>query len=264
MQRMRKSPWRARSLPCCVRSMTTSINGTKSPSDYDIKIVEVGPRDGLQNEPRPISVEEKVTFIHKLFEAGCSVIEAGAFVSPKWVPQMADSDQVFSNLKYSNDDNDRPYLSCLVPNAKGMEQALQAPLVNEIAIFASASEEFSQHNISCSVEESIKRFQPVIEMAKANDLPVRAYVSTVVGCPYQGPVAPSQVAALVEDLLQMGCYEISLGDTIGVGTPGSIRSMLDEVLVRLAVCFIFGVPGIRIHEPRSQKCSCSYLVVCSW
>jgi hydroxymethylglutaryl-CoA lyase len=239
---MLKSPWRARCLPCCVRSMTTSINDTKSPSDHDIKIVEVSPRDGLQNEPKAISVEEKVTFIHKLFQAGCSVIEAGAFVSPKWVPQMANSDQVFSNLNYSSDDKDRPYLSCLVPNANGMEQALQVPLVSEIAIFASASEAFSQQNIACSIEESLKRFQPVIEMAKSHDLPVRAYVSTVVGCPYQGAVAPSQVAALVEDLLQMGCYEISLGDTIGVGTPGSIRSMLDEVLVRLAVCFIFWSP----------------------
>lgn len=221
------------------RCMSSAVNKTISSEfhntqPYDIKIVEVGPRDGLQNEPKSLSVDEKVTFIRKLFEAGCSVIEAGAFVSPKWVPQMANSDQVFHQLSqyYDNKGDDRPYLSCLVPNAKGMEQALKVPGVDEVAIFASASEEFSQRNIACSIAESIKRFGPVIEMAKSNgDIPVRGYVSTVVGCPYQGAVAPKQVAGLVQDLLEMGCYEISLGDTIGVGTPTSIHSMLDEVLV---------------------------------
>jgi len=173
-----------------------------------------------------------VELIHRLAKAGCSFIEAGAFVSPKWVPQMADSTEVLKRLQFEGS-KQRPTLSCLVPNTKGLEQALKyRDVVDEIAIFGAASEGFSQRNIACSIDESMERFRAVVDAAKEHNLPVRGYVSTVVGCPYDGPVAPAQVAKVVENMMDLGCYEISLGDTIGVGTAGTIRSMLDDVLVR--------------------------------
>ncbi len=193
--------------------------------------MEVGPRDGLQNETGRISVDKKVELIQGLAKAGCSFIEAGAFVSPKWVPQMADSGSVLQTLNF---EGLRPIISVLVPNTKGLEQALQYhDRIDEIAIFGSASEGFSQRNIACSIDESMERFQSVVAMAKEHRLPVRGYVSTVVACPYDGPVAPAQVATVVEKMIELGCYEVSLGDTIGVGTPGTIRNMLDDVLVRI-------------------------------
>jgi hydroxymethylglutaryl-CoA lyase len=223
---------RHRLLTAQARTMATT---TKQPTQVKVKIVEVGPRDGLQNEANPVTTDQKVELIQRLAKAGCAVIEAGAFVSPKWVPQMADSAEVFQRLSFPENTN-RPLLSCLVPNIKGLEQALECPHVDEIAIFGSASEKFSQRNISCSIDESIHRFRAVVDQAQIRttrtNLPVRGYVSAVVACPYQGPIAPSQVAKVVEQMLELGCYEISLGDTIGVGTPGTIRPMLEEVLVR--------------------------------
>ena len=224
-----------------------------------IEIVEVGPRDGLQNESHPITTNQKVEFIQRLVHAGCRRLEVGSFVSPKWVPSMADSDQVVIQLAHwrqeeqqqrqqqqqqqqhalsspssfsSSTVSQSAKFSCLVPNQKGFQQAVSpqcASGVDEIAIFASASEAFSQKNIHCTIQESLERFQPVLEEALSRNLPVRGYVSCVVGCPYQGVVEPSAVAYVVERLLEMGCYEISLGDTIGVGTPGSTRRMLDTV-----------------------------------
>ncbi|MEC9291433.1 MAG: hydroxymethylglutaryl-CoA lyase [Pseudomonadota bacterium] len=192
--------------------------------DSRVKIVEVGPRDGLQNEKSEISVAHKVELVKKLADAGLKHIEAGAFVSPKWVPQMAGSADVLAGLK----DVDAE-LSALVPNEKGMEAAIESG-VKEVAIFASASESFSQKNINCSIKESFERFAPVMEMARAHDIKVRGYVSCVNGCPYEGEIAPEAVAKVSRALMQMGAYEISLGDTIGVGTPVQTYAMLEAVL----------------------------------
>ena len=239
----------------CIRSMASSSSFSPTTSDrqkrYDIKIVEVGPRDGLQNEKQFVSTQGKTELIENLAnKANVGVIEAGAFVSPKWVPQMADSKEVFEHLNFGLDTTQKPYLSCLVPNIQGLEQVLQINnnknsksghrIIDEIAIFGSASEEFSQRNIACSIDESFERFQTVADYLKdhqesssANKLKIRGYVSTVVGCPYQGHVSPTKVASCVEKMLDLGCYEVSLGDTIGIGTPGSIQTMLEEVLVRI-------------------------------
>ena len=192
-----------------------------------VRIVEVGPRDGLQNEKAIVPTDVKIEFIKKLTGSGLQTIEATSFVSPKWVPQMADHSQVLQTiLENQNKDVDYPVL---VPNLKGFEKALEAG-VKEIAIFGAASESFLMKNINCSIEESLQRFSDVMKAAKANDIKVRGYVSCVIGCPYEGPVKPSQVAKVALKMYEMGCYEISLGDTIGVGTPGSISAMLDEVL----------------------------------
>jgi hydroxymethylglutaryl-CoA lyase len=227
-------------------SMTHSLTGKKasfstSASSPDIKIVEVGPRDGLQNEKEPITVEQKLHLIHQLNDAGVTNLEVGSFVSPKWVPQMADSDKVLQGL--AEDGRNRGnhcHYSVLVPNRKGLEAALQqSDMIDEIAIFAAASEEFSQRNINSTIDESMERFRGVVDdlnefnMSVAgtrNPIRVRGYVSTVVACPYQGMIKPKQVVKVVEKLLDLGCYEISLGDTIGAGTPGTIKVMLNEVL----------------------------------
>lgn len=189
-----------------------------------VRIVEVGPRDGLQNESAILPVETKIAFIDMLSEAGFQTIEAGAFVSPKWVPQMADSDKVFAGIKR------KPGVSypALVPNEKGMAAALAAG-VGEVAVFAAASESFSQKNINCSIDESLARFVPVMEMARAANVRVRGYVSCALGCPYEGDIVPAAVARVARALLDMGCYEISLGDTIGTGTPVKTRAMLRAV-----------------------------------
>jgi len=187
-------------------------------SSSAVKIVEVGPRDGLQNEKGVVTTEEKVRLIQGLAEAGCSFIEAGAFVSPKWVPQMADTKNVLQALRF--EEGRQPSLACLVPNLNGLKQSLEIrDVVDEVAIFGAASEEFSQRNIACSIDESIERFRTVMEEANVHRLPVRGYVSTVIACPYEGPIEPKQVANVVERLFDLGCYEVSLGDTIGVGTP---------------------------------------------
>ncbi|MGE0152510.1 MAG: hydroxymethylglutaryl-CoA lyase [Reyranellaceae bacterium] len=189
-----------------------------------VRLVEVGPRDGLQNEARPVPVEVKVELIDRLTEAGHVTVEAGSFVSPKWVPQMASTDEVMARIRR------RPGVSypVLVPNKQGFNAALEAK-VEEIAVFAAASESFSRKNINCSIAESIERFAPVLEAAQHHGMKVRGYISTVVGCPYEGEVAPQAVADLAAKLLAMGCYEISLGDTIGVGTPGKCVAMVEAV-----------------------------------
>lgn len=187
-----------------------------------VKIVEVGPRDGLQNEPTFIPTETKLELIHRLLDAGVTYIEAASFVSPKWVPQMADSTAVLRQLGR----RDGVTFAALVPNMKGLESAL-AVGCEEIAVFASASEGFSQKNINCSVEESLERFVPVIAGAKAAKVRVRGYVSCVLGCPFDGFIEPERVAQVAARLYQMGCYEISLGDTIGAGTPLKTQAMLE-------------------------------------
>jgi hydroxymethylglutaryl-CoA lyase len=190
-----------------------------------VKIVEVGPRDGLQNEQGLVPLTAKVALVEQLADAGCTVIETGSFVSPKWVPQMADSAAVFKEIKRRN----HVRYTALTPNLRGLEAAIEAK-VDEVAIFGAASEAFSQKNINCSIAESLARFLPVIELAQKHQLPVRGYVSCVLGCPYEGDVSPQKVAEVSQQLMNMGCYEISLGDTIGSGTPVKTQLMLDAVL----------------------------------
>lgn len=185
------------------------------------EIFEVGPRDGLQNEARDIPVGEKVALVDKLTQAGFRRIEAASFVSPKWVPQMAGSGAVMAGIKRGAGVR----YAALAPNKRGYEDALAAG-ADEIAVFGSASEGFSQKNINASIAESLARFAPVLEEARHRDIPVRGYVSCVVACPYDGAVAPEAVAQVADKLFAMGCYEISLGDTIGAGTPDSIARML--------------------------------------
>ncbi|MEZ9237883.1 hydroxymethylglutaryl-CoA lyase [Shewanella sp. 10N.286.52.A9] len=190
---------------------------------HKVSIFEVGARDGLQNE-LPVSTQDKLNLIDQLADAGVTRIEAGSFVSPKWVPQMADSGDIFKQLTRKPD----VVYSALTPNLKGLELALDAG-ADEVAIFGAASETFSQRNINCSIEESIARFEPVMAMAKARNIPVRGYVSCVLGCPYEGDIEIDEVARVSEILYKMGCYEISLGDTIGVGTPIKARKMVEAV-----------------------------------
>ncbi len=190
-----------------------------------VKIVEVGPRDGLQNEKTTVTTAEKIKLIHLLAKSGLQAIEVGSFVSPKHVPQMADSAQVLSGLNKI----DGVQYSFLVPNQKGFEIALDTG-VSEIAVFAAASETFSQKNIACSIDESIDRFSDITGSAIEKGIKVRGYISCVLGCPYEGTVNPSTVAQLTQKLLDAGCYEVSLGDTIGIGTPGTTAKMLDCLL----------------------------------
>lgn len=189
-----------------------------------VRIVEVGPRDGLQNEAVTVSPAIRIAFVEKLIAAGLKTIEVGSFVSPRWVPQMAGTDVVLKGLGI-RDGVDFPVL---VPNEKGLDAALQAG-AREIAIFASASEAFSRKNINCSIAESIGRFGPVAERALAAGIRVRGYVSCVLGCPYQGEVPVSDVVAVASALQELGCYEISLGDTIGVGTPKVTKNLVRAV-----------------------------------
>ena len=188
-----------------------------------VRIVEVGARDGLQNEAA-VSTQDKVALINALADAGLKDIEAGAFVSPKWVPQMADSCDVISALSLPDVN-----LSALTPNLRGAEAAKQVG-IQEFAIFTAASEAFCQKNINCSIDESIDRFKDVMDFAKANNIRVRGYVSCVMGCPYQGDVDYNDVLKVSERLLELGCYEISLGDTIGVGTAKKVDELLDLLL----------------------------------
>lgn len=195
-----------------------------------VKIVEVGPRDGLQNEKKPISADDKIKLINQLSDAGVSYIESGSFVSPKWVPQMETSTDVFNGIHRK----DNTTYAALTPNMKGFEAAI-ASGVKEVAIFGAASEAFSQKNINCSIEESLARFEPIMAAAKSANIKVRGYVSCVVGCPYDGEIAPEKVAWVAEKLIEMGCYEVSLGDTIGVGTPQSVQEMLNAVKEKVPV-----------------------------
>jgi hydroxymethylglutaryl-CoA lyase len=191
----------------------------------EVTIVEVGPRDGLQNEKRPIPAAQKIRLIDLLSAVGFKRIEAASFVSPKWVPQMADGSEVMAGITR------RPgtRYTALTPNMKGYAAA-RAAGVDEVAIFGAASEAFSQKNINCSIAESIERFRPIAEAASTDGLPVRGYLSCAVACPYEGPIAPAEVARVTELLFGLGCYEVSLGDTIGQGTPETVARMLDAVL----------------------------------
>ncbi len=189
-----------------------------------VKIVEVGPRDGLQNEAQSVPLDVKVKLIEKLVDAGLPVVESGAFVSPKWVPQMAASGEVFKGVQKRADVS----YPMLVPNMKGLEAALEAG-VEEIAIFAAATDSFSQNNINCSMDESIERFRLVVERAIKQNIRVRGYISCVLGCPYEGEVSMAVVAGIAKTMIDQGCYEISLGDTIGVGTPGKAQAMVEQV-----------------------------------
>jgi hydroxymethylglutaryl-CoA lyase len=189
-----------------------------------VRIVEVGPRDGLQNEKTPVSVEARIAFIEALVGAGLHTVEVGAFVSPKAIPQMVNSDSVLRGVNHYPDSE----FHVLVPNEKGYEAA-RAAGAKVIAVFASASESFSRANINCSIAESIERFKPVIDRAKADSIKVRGYISCVLGCPYDGEVKPQAVVDVAERLWDLGCYEISLGDTIGVGTPVKARRLLRAV-----------------------------------
>ncbi|HUK58944.1 MAG TPA: hydroxymethylglutaryl-CoA lyase [Stellaceae bacterium] len=196
----------------------------------EVRVVEVAPRDGLQNEARTVPTAVKIALIERLADAGVTTIEAGAFVSPKWVPQMADTAAVLAGLKR------KPGVSyvVLVPNMKGYEAARAAD-VGEIAVFAAATESFSRRNINCNIAESIERFAPVAEAARRDGVKMRGYVSCVIDCPYEGPVAPAAVADVAVRLLSLGCYEISLGDTVGTGTAGRVEAMIDAVAARVPV-----------------------------
>jgi hydroxymethylglutaryl-CoA lyase len=186
-----------------------------------VKIVEVGPRDGLQNEQQVVPTEIKIELIERLAAAGLRVIEATSFVSPKWVPQMADNAAVIQGIRK----HPAAVYPVLTPNLQGFDAALQAG-ASEVAIFGAASESFSRKNINCSIVESLKRFEPILSAASALEIPVRGYVSCVVGCPYEGDIAPEQAAGVAKSLFDMGCYEVSLGDTIGVGNPASIQRLI--------------------------------------
>ena len=208
-----------------------------------VRIVEVGPRDGLQNEPAIVPLEAKVALIEALADAGLRSIEAGSFVSPKWAPQMADSREVITRLK----PRQGVRYPVLVPNLQGLDRAL-ASGVQEIAVFAAASESFSRKNINCSIKDSFARFAPVLERALAAGLQVRGYVSCVLGCPYEGPVAPAAVADVAGRLASMGCHEISLGDTIGAGTPLQARRMIERVAGTVPVNKL----AAHFHDTRGQ------------
>ena len=208
-----------------------------------IQIVEVGPRDGLQNEKEWVPTETKIFLIEKLADAGLTKIEATSFVSPKWVPQLKDAREVFTGIKRI------PGVSypVLTPNMKGFERALEAD-AKEIAVFSAASEAFTQKNTNCSIEESINRFRPVLDEAKKTNIPVRGYISCVLGCPYQGNVAVEDVVNLAAKMTEMGCFQISLGDTIGAGTPVQAKRMVQKVSEKVPVSKL----ALHFHDTRGQ------------
>ena len=208
-----------------------------------VRIVEVGPRDGLQNEKQPIDVAVKVNLVDMLADAGLATIETGSFVNPKWVPQMAGSEEVFAGVQRKSGVS----YSALTPNLKGFERALAAG-ASEVAVFVAASESFSQKNTNCSIAESLERVQALMTAARENDIRVRGYVSCVVGCPYEGEIDPAIVADVSAQLLDMGCYEISLGDTIGVGTPASVGAMLEAVMAKVPVSQL----AVHLHDTYGQ------------
>ncbi len=219
----------------------------------NVRIVEVGPRDGLQNEPGDIiSTAVKVELIDRLVDAGLSYVESASFVSPKWVPQMGDASAVMAGINRKPD----VVYAALTPNMKGLEGAIAAN-ADEVAVFSASSEAFTQKNINCSIKESLERFVPIIEAAKAENIRVRGYVSTVMGCPYQGDMDPAQVAAVSREMLDMGCYEISLGDTIGVGTPLKAKKMLEAVVREIPVDKL----AAHFHDTYGQALANLYAVV---
>lgn len=212
-------------------------------SPEEVRIVEVGPRDGLQNESGLLSVEDRTAFIERLADAGLRHIEAGSFVSPRWVPAMAGSDQVIAGIRRRQGVR----YTALTPNLTGLQRALDAG-VREVAVFAAASETFSQKNINCSIDESVRRFAAVCEAAQQAGVAVRGYVSCAMGCPYQGDVPASEVARVTGLLMQMGCYEVSVGDTIGVGTPRQVQQVLETCMERTDVSQL----AVHFHDTYGQ------------
>ena len=200
-----------------------------------VKIVEVGPRDGLQNEKEVVPTATKIELIERLASAGLRVIEATSFVSPKWVPQMGDNTAVLQGIRRHPD----TVYAALTPNLQGFDGAIEAG-ATEVAIFAAASESFSRKNINCSISESLKRFEPIVSAASALEIRVRGYVSCVVGCPYEGDIAPGQAASVARTLYDMGCYEVSLGDTIGVGNPASIARLIEACARKIPIEHLAG------------------------
>lgn len=217
-----------------------------------VKMVEVGPRDGLQNEPKPVPTPIKLELIELLSTTGLSVIEATSFVSPKWIPQMADHIDILRQIKPKSGIS----YPVLVPNMQGFEDALQCG-VKEIAVFTAASETFTHKNINCSIQESLERFVPIIAKAKINKIQVRAYISCALGCPYEGDIKPHVMANLAERLFNMGCYEISLGDTIGVGTPHKAQTMVDAVAKKVPIEFL----AAHFHDTYGQALANLYAVM---
>lgn len=208
-----------------------------------VRIVEVGPRDGLQNETGRVPAETKIALVERLADCGLQSIEVTSFVSPRWVPQMADADEVFRGVRR----RDGVRYPVLVPNEAGYRRAREAG-ADEVAVFAAASEAFSRKNINTGIDESLARFRPLLEQARADGVSVRGYVSTVLGCPYQGEVPLGDVVRVAEALHAMGCYEISLGDTIGVGTPRQARAMLEAVAASLPMHQL----AVHFHDTRGQ------------
>lgn len=208
-----------------------------------VTVYEVGPRDGLQNETKSVPTAQKIDLINALSETGLTYIEATAFVSPKWVPQMADAADVMAGITRKNGAS----YAALVPNMKGLDHALAAN-VNEVAVFGAASERFSQHNINCSIAESLNRFQPVAKKALENNISLRGYISCVVACPYEGAIAPSAVLSVAEALVDLGCRQISLGDTIGQAKPDDICRLLDVLIPKLPAGILAG----HFHDTRGS------------
>ncbi|MEX1033778.1 MAG: hydroxymethylglutaryl-CoA lyase [Cellvibrionaceae bacterium] len=214
-----------------------------------VRLVEVGPRDGLQNETQALDIDSKLQLIERLVAAGLKTIEAGSFVNPRWVPQMADSDELFQALPTMTEVT----FTALTPNLKGLERAIKAG-VREVAVFAAATESFSQKNINCSIDESMERFRPVVEKSREHGIAVRGYISCVVACPYEGSVSPQAVQKIASKLLSMGCYEISLGDTIGAGTPRQIVTLLQE----LGQTITMGRLAMHLHDTYGQAIANTY------
>lgn len=208
-----------------------------------VRLVEVGPRDGLQNEPTIVPAATKVAFIDRLSSTGLATVEATSFVSPKWVPQLADAEEVYAAIQKPEDAR----FPVLVPNERGMERAIAAG-VREVAVFTAASESFNRKNINASIAESLDRFEPVMAMAAERGIAVRGYVSCVLGCPYEGVIEPDAVVSVAKRLHDMGCYEISLGDTIGVGTPAHARAML----LAVADSVPMGALAVHFHDTYGQ------------
>jgi hydroxymethylglutaryl-CoA lyase len=217
-----------------------------------VRVVEVGPRDGLQNEPQNVSTETKLEFIRLLADAGLNTIEATAFVSPKWIPQMADHAEVMRGLPL----REGVAYPVLVPNLRGFEAAVAAG-ATEVAVFAAASETFSQHNINCTIAESLERFAPVFDAARPANVRVRGYLSCVLGCPYEGAIDPTRVADVAARLFAAGCYEISLGDTIGVGTPNRTKEVIAAVAERVSIQHLAG----HFHDTYGQALANIYAAI---
>lgn len=239
-------------------SITVNLNGKKARTMIKdllpdaINIVEVGPRDGLQAEA-VLDIDTKVKLINQLSKSGLKHIESGAFVSPRSIPQMADSAEVF----YRIERNSSVIYSALTPNLKGFERS-QRSLVNEVAVFTSVSETFCQRNINCSIEQSIERFEPVLQQAKRNHIPVRGYLSCVIDCPFEGATKPKHVAMLTKRLIELGCYQVSLGDTIGTGTPLRVKALIDAVAEEVPVDLI----AVHFHDTWGQALTNIYQSLC--